>query len=219
MFFTANDGTTGRELWKTDGTEVGTVLVKDIDPDTSAFGGPGGLEAVGDTLFFSANDGVVGAELWKSDGTEAGTVLVKDIRPGSSYGYPVGSFPHYFTNVGGTLFFAAIDDENSLELWKSDGTEAGTVLVKDINPGGGGSAGSLPNHLTDVNGTLYFTAFVPETGIELWRSDGTADGTVLVADLRLGPESSSPHNLAFVNGILFFAANDGRNGTEPWRLI
>ena len=113
---------------------------------------------MGGTLFFSANDGTTGPELWKSDGTEAGTVLVKDINPNISYGYPVGSYPHYLTDVGGTLFFAANDGTNSLELWKSDGTEAGTVLVADINPG---DDGSLPNHLTAVGGMLYFTAFVP----------------------------------------------------------
>src|SRR5262249_59637966 len=91
------------------------------------------------------------------------------------------------------------------------------VVVKDINPGGGNN-GSLPNHLTAVNGTLFFTAFVPATGIELWQSDGTESGTVLVKDINPGPAFSSPHELAFVNGALFFAADDGQNGIEPWIL-
>ena len=55
-------------------------------------------------------------------------------------------------------------------------------------------------------------------GIELWKSDGTAAGTVLVADIRPGSDGSSPDDLAFVNGALFFAADDGRNGREPWIL-
>ena len=76
----------------------------------------------------------------------------------------------------------------------------------------------MPNHLTAVNGTLYLTAFVPATGIELWKSDGTAAGTVLVADINPGPAFSSPHELTFVNGALFFAADDGQNGIEPWIL-
>src|SRR5262249_13992378 len=130
LFFTGDDGDHGRELWKSDGSPGGAVLVNDINPDTNPFGpSPNNLAAVGGTLFFAADDGVNGRELWKSNGTEAGTVLVKDINPGSSYGFPLGSFPHYLTNVAGTLFFAANDGINSLELWNVDGKTAGTVLV------------------------------------------------------------------------------------------
>src|SRR5262249_26350665 len=165
LFFTANDGTHGRELWKTDGTAAGTTLVKDINPDTNPFGpSPNNLAAVGGTRFFAANDGVDGRELGRSDGTAAGTFMVKDINPGSSYGFPLGSYPSYLTDVGGTLFFAA-NDSTGRELWKSDGTEAGTVLVAP------GSGASLPSHLTAAGGTLFFSAFDPVHGTELWQSD------------------------------------------------
>src|SRR5262249_58032778 len=81
-----------------------------------------------------------------------------------------------------------------------------------------GSGSSLPNHLTAVGGTLFFSAFDPAHGIELWKSDGTAAGTVLAADINLGSHGSYPSDLAFVNGALFFSADDGQNGREPWIL-
>ncbi|TFH50104.1 MAG: choice-of-anchor D domain-containing protein, partial [Bacteroidia bacterium] len=100
------------------------------------------------------------------------------------------------------------------ELWKSDGTNAGTVMVKDINPG---TAASKPSYLTDINGTLYFTATTTDSGTELWKSDGTEAGTVLVKDINTGAAGSSPVYLTNVNGTLFFAATDVANGQELWK--
>src|SRR6266567_3839963 len=94
------------------------------------------------------------------------------------------------------------------------GTADGTVLVKDIDPGTGGS---YVDHLTNVNGTLYFTANDGTNGNELWKSDGTAGGTVLVKDVNLGPSGSYAGNLTNVNGTLYFSANDGVNGVELWK--
>ena len=81
LFFTANDGDHGRELWKSDGTAAGTVLVKDINPDGRSSYPERARPTSNGTLFFTADDGTHRQELWKSDGTAAGTVLVKDINP------------------------------------------------------------------------------------------------------------------------------------------
>ncbi len=209
LFFVANDGQ-GAALWKSDGTAAGTVLVKDIDPGAKK-SYPLDLTNVNGTLFFSANDGVHGYELWKSDGTAAGTVLVKDINTGFNGSYPIGSYPHDLTNVNGTVFFSANDGVHGYQLWESNGTAAGTVLVKDINTGGS----SNPGNLTAVNGTLFFSANDGVHGTELWESNGTAAGTVLVKDINPGAGSSYPHDLTNVNGTLFFSASDA-DGTELW---
>jgi len=210
LFFTASNGTSGYELWKSDGTSAGTVLVKDILPGIDG-SFPRGMTNVGGTLYFRADNGVAGAELWKSDGTSAGTVLVKDINPGSGI-----SGAKQLVNVAGTLFFVAKADAGDYELWKSDGTSAGTVLVKDINPGGDASG---MRYLTNVNGTLYFNAFNNVNGSELWKSDGTSAGTVMVKDIRSGTYNSSPLYLVNVGGTLFFSATNGslNQGYELWK--
>jgi len=133
---------------------------------------------------------------------------VKDILAGSG-----SSSPQFLTNVNGTLFFIAFDGVTGRELWRSDGTAGGTVLVRDINTG---ASDSSPSNLTDVNGTLFFTADNMVNGQELWKSDGTAAGTVLVKDIVAGSGSSSPSSLTNVNGTLFFTADNGVNGMELW---
>ncbi|MBI3782908.1 MAG: hypothetical protein HY270_05855, partial [Deltaproteobacteria bacterium] len=206
--------------WKSDGTGTGTVLLKDINPGSGS-SDPSNLINVAGTLFFTASDGMNGTELWKSDGTASGTVLVRDIGVGSN-----GSDPTNLTNVNGTLFFTACDtrdlfnDPADCELWKSDGTAAGTVLVKNIFPG---AYSYWLRELTNVNGTLFFKAcdtadpFGNPANCELWKSDGTSAGTVIVKDINPGSRSSNPRYLSNVGGALFFSACDDQSGCELWK--
>jgi ELWxxDGT repeat protein len=127
VFLSFTDSANGSELWRSDGTAAGTVLVKGIFPELNS--SLTDLTNVDGTLYFVANDDFDGKQLWKSDGTAAGTTMVKAINPSGS------SDTSDLTNVDGTLYFAANDGVHGEELWKSNGTAAGTVMVKDLDTG------------------------------------------------------------------------------------
>ncbi|HEX4961410.1 MAG TPA: ELWxxDGT repeat protein [Thermoanaerobaculia bacterium] len=209
------------EIWETDGTATGTAP---MIPDLAA---PRPVNPVNLTLFqgalyfFTNGDGSgVSVGLWRSDGTAAGTRLVTAAiqPPFFDPGFTPKNFFYFsplLTPVGDTLFFRANDGVHGTELWKTDGTAAGTVLVRDIAPGT--ATARLPE-LTAANGKLYFTATDTERGLELWESDGTEAGTILVDDVQPGHGSSAPSHLTAADGQLFFTANDGEHGRELWVL-
>ncbi len=205
LFFMADNGVNGSEIWRSNGTAAGTSMVADLNPgagDTNATS----FVAIGDLLFFKQF-----GEPWISNGTAAGTHMLKDINAGGI------SDPSSMGFIGNTLFFAANDTTHGIELWKTDGTEAGTVLVKDINQGAttagmsedGGEAAVIDN-------VMYFTANDTTHGYELWKTDGTEAGTVLVKDINTAG-SSEPRCLTVVGNNLFFAADDNTHGFELWK--
>ncbi len=211
IFSANNDSLSGSnaELWKTDGTALGTSQVKNIYPDTvtTADGFSGGIGVNNNTLFFSATQGSSGSELYISNGITAGTQLLKDINPGTN-----SSDPEFFTTVGLITFFRADDGTNGPELWKTDGTAAGTVLVKDIYSGSGGDV----SNLKVLGNMIYFSADDGVNGYELWRSDGTTAGTTMVMDIN--PTGGSyPYPTAVAGSFLYFTADNGTNGAELWK--
>src|SRR5438046_7452849 len=110
-------------------------------------------------------------------------------------------------------FFAAFDREKGTQLMKSDGTAAGTVVVKDLYR----ADGSRPSELLEVNGALFFAAQDIKHGNELWKTDGTVAGTVLVKDLNPGTASSNPSKLFNMDGTLFFWTKDDENSWKLWK--
>jgi len=187
-------------------------MVKDIYND-SRDSLPQNLTNVNGILYFTAVDGIHGKELWKSNGTADGTVLVKEVVPGS-INFGLGQF----VNVEGILYFTTVDGVHGKELWKSDGTEAGTVLAKDIRQSTNKSVGRYTGKsFVKIDSFSYFMADDGIHGKELWKSDGTLEGTTMLKDIREGTESSSPRQLTVVNNTLYFVANDGTHGSEVWK--
>lgn len=195
VFFTANDGSHGRELWATDGTAAGTSMVRDINPG-SAGSTPRHLTRVGSRLFFAAVDGTRGRELWVSDGTATGTRLVKDLTKGGK-----GSAISGIADGGGTAYVV----RNQRDLWRSDGTGKGTSLLRTFT-------GVSLEEAVAVGSTLFFSAD------GLWRTNGTPGST-----LRLTRSGDMADQLTRLKGKVFFRrmAASGPFGAEPapelWR--
>jgi uncharacterized repeat protein (TIGR01451 family) len=219
VLFTADDGRNGTELWRTDGTAAGTILVRDICPGACA-SRPTWMTVVGSELFFVADDGAHGRELWKSDGTAAGTQRVADITPGLEASNPYG-----LQELGGKVLFGTSNGVGQYALWVSDGTAAGTTILAGDTSNTPGARFFEPAFLGKLGNVALFSAATTAQGRELWRTDGTAAGTFLVADLRPGSgsflsQASPPFPRARYAVVsanrLFFAADDGTHGEELW---
>jgi len=208
-FFAGTDSL-GNELWVTDGTGPGTRRVADVNPGTAS-SLPVPLGAIGSEVVFAATRPDVGRELFISDGTAAGTRLLRDITPGPADGLDVFFNENPAAELNGAVLFGAgplVDQE----LWRTDGTTAGTQRVTELNP----TAGSNPRGWTTFGGRVVFIAN-GQGGTELYVTDGSAAGTTLVADLNPGSASSLPGAFTPLFGWLYFIANDGTNGPELHR--
>jgi ELWxxDGT repeat protein len=213
LYFRADDGVAGVEPWRSDGTEEGTVLVKDVHAGTQGSYCNAFTSRDHETIYFAADNGAFGSELWVSEENESNTFLLKDINLGLPSSWPGSSRP--FTEFGSEHYFVAYTNAAGYELWKTDGTANGTVLLKDINPG---PEESSPFQQKTVNGVLFFRA---DNGVavpnqELWMTDGTEAGTVMVKEIH--PTGASyPNSLTEFGGQLFFTADDGVHGEELWK--
>lgn len=183
-------------------------LVADVNKTPDSVGTfPMDMVAVGERVFFTADDRTRGRELWVSDGTPGGTRLVNDLRVGQT-----GSMPSRLAGVDQRVFFFADDGEHGTELWSSDGD--GATMAGD---NGFGGASSSPKQVVAAGGLLYF-AMGPISGPSgwgLWRSDGTAEGTLLLnpsSDIFTRPFGFS-RLLTEMGGVLFFTNFE----RELWR--
>ncbi|MFO0999029.1 MAG: hypothetical protein U0936_01720 [Planctomycetaceae bacterium] len=229
LYFSANDGTNGEELWRINSSGVAEVVENAIPGGGISPGSsdsqPNYLTNVNGTLYFNASDGVNGHELWRVNSLGVAEIVEDPVVGGGISAGSSSSFPRDLTNFNGTLYFRAADPATGYELWRVNSLGVAEI-VEDSIPGGGispGSSGSYPSALTNVNGTAYFVAIDQENGIELWRINSLGEAE-LIEDLipgggiNPGSNGSYPGDLANVNGTLYFNASDGVNGSELWRI-
>jgi ELWxxDGT repeat protein len=208
---------TGYALWSSDGLGANTIVFKfnnGLTPVQVQQNSP--MVVIGTNLYLVGWDATHLYSLWKTDGVKTNNNTATVQTTGAT---PFNSSPLDFGLVGTELYFAATDTGNSkIDLWKSDGTSAGTVPVQgttDATP-----AQNLQFYpIVASNGKAFFTAEDIDTlgnsphGYELWSSDGTALNTVMVADINTTTGSSNPSSLTAVGSEIFFNATDNTGST------
>jgi len=170
------------------------------------------LTAFEGRVYFVDADNEGGCELWATDGTAAGTLRVAPIGFGWKQYSTWDPCPPRPTAFAGRLFFTACEAAFGCELWISDGTEAGTGLFADVEPG---PLSFLPRNLTPIGDRLYFSGCTEAKGCEPWVTDGTLAGTRPLGDVAPGVLSSEPDQFTLSEGLVYFSADDG-TGVELW---
>jgi ELWxxDGT repeat protein len=203
LFFNADDGIHGRELWVEDRSGSGPALYRDLFPGSTG-SDPIPLVSFKDQLYFFKNEASAGHRLWFTNSTIKGVTAVAGV---------------YFQSCNPTkfkeqLYFTGSESPYTYqsELWVTDGTAYAKKLI-DIYPG---DTGSNPNDYFIFDNKLFFSANNKTNGSELWVSDGTESGTKLFMDINPGAGHSSPYSLIEHEGKLFFGADDGKHGRELW---
>ena len=190
-------------LWRTNGTSEGTqkIIESKIPYD---------VISVESFFYFFPEAYHVPAELWRSDGTPEGTFSLNATFPETNY-------DNYFKGLvttGNRLYFAGYDEKNGVEPWTSDGSLAGTDVLKDIFPG---IADSNPHSFHMLGNKVYFSARSDPNHSALWTSNGDPNDTEQAVTLQYQEvHKSEPSSLTAVDSLLFFSAKDGIHGSELW---
>ncbi|MCB1131861.1 MAG: choice-of-anchor D domain-containing protein, partial [Verrucomicrobiae bacterium] len=210
VYFSANDGTNGRELWKTDGTPAGTVLAADFD---SGSGGSNPFPIVehNGSLLVLADFSLYRVDVLSGVVEELSAGLNNNMVPRNIASFSYGGFVYFGGSAG-----------NDIELWRTDGTVAGTSFFKQVQDSTSVGAGH-PANFAEAGGVLYFNAYDDANGLELWKSDGTEAGTQIVADIRPGNLGGVNSPLITLGSEVFFESWEGdlwkSDGTGPGTVL
>ena len=209
LFFVATHVATGTELWKTDGTMAGTALIRDLSPGVSS-SDLRNFAVVDNTLYFSLDRGAnLGEEVWRTNGSATNTVRLLDLVDPAQPGPVLSAFAAH----GHFLTFVSTEADGQTYLWNCDGHANLAAMLEPV---------AVMPDLTrmvepaEIDGITYFAYDDGIYGPELWRSDGTPEGTFMVMDIRPGAKGAQPTHLTVLNGKLYFSADDGLYGRELW---
>lgn len=213
LFFNATSNNGQQKLYKTNGNSA--ELVADIN-DTSGYN-PIPFATINNKLLFFATTSVFGTEIFVTDGTSEGTSILKDFYPGADG--VITSFIQDQTVVfNNQLYFWIKGQDNKYFLWKTDGTTTGTLQVTPDNDGF-----FYPSDVMIVyNNMIYFDARKNSFDMYnmLFRTDGTASGTVLFQDIPITINTgSNPTDFIVYDSLLYYSAgnDNGAFGKELWR--
>lgn len=209
-FFRAAAQPNDFQYWVTDGTTDKTHLLKSIVPQNTGLTYQSHLFTHKHIAYFVSSDNMNGNEgLWRTDGTTDNTYKFMD-----QCGVNCSRNSNNII-LGDKVLFTGTDSLGE-ELWITDGSMLNTQLVKDILIG---KKGSNPDRFIRFNNEIYFTADNNGANRELWRSDGTLNGTNLFIDLNnTDTLGSSPVVQGVVNNTLYFTATGSAStGRELWK--
>jgi ELWxxDGT repeat protein len=207
-------------IWSTDGTRSGTIKLRDIDRNSSSFYYPNNFPQpnkycfVNDRLVFSVKEAGNSWSLWRSDGSVNGTTRMKDFADSLlnlSFAQPKPVL------LNGSVFFFTVSTAGNVLVWKTDGTTAGTLVVKNILPSDILNApDGMPLSVVSLNGHIYFSSLTNDSTAVLWKTDGTNAGTIPVFTFHSDEAYIFVPTLGTIGNQLLLQGYDSENGYELW---